>query len=140
MILNFVGGKRIASYFGMDRVIDEENTMKEDEKKKKKMMKKKMRKKQKEFFKFEEKQLKDIIITFSNHIPILKNAMKNDNIMSVKDYIIREKTRKGKKNKNVLKCFICGETKGNLHLQQISSLSRCSDELIETHHLCKKCS
>ena len=60
--------------------------------------------------------------------------------MIIKDYIIREKARKSEKNENVLKCFICGETKGNLYLKQISSLSRCSDELIETHHLCEKCS
>lgn len=88
----------------------------------------------------EKEQTKELLDKIAHYIPILNCVFqKNYNInpIRIKEYVLREK--KERRKKKILKCFKCGETKGKLYLKQISSLSRCSDELIETHHLCEKC-
>ena len=89
----------------------------------------------------EKEQTKELLDKIAHYIPILNCVFqKNYNInpIRIKEYVLREKKERRKK-KILKKCFKCGETKGKLYLKQISSLSRCSDELIETHHLCEKC-
>lgn len=88
----------------------------------------------------EKEQTKQLLVKIANYVPILKCVLQKNydiNPTTIKEYVLREKEERGKKK--ILKCFRCGETKGKLYLKQISSLSRCSDELIETHHLCQKC-
>lgn len=91
-------------------------------------------------YEIEQKQLKEILDGIANYVPILKCILINNNDINptrIKKYILAEKKERG--NSNLIKCFYCGETKGKFYLKQISTLSRCSDELIETHHLCEKC-
>ena len=87
-------------------------------------------------------QLKELLIDLAKYIPTLKRVMarKKGDIdpARMKKDILREKKKKGGEKK-VMKCFTCGETGGKMYLKQISSLSRCSDELIETHHVCQNC-
>lgn len=68
------------------------------------------------------------------YIPILRDKPKN---VSIKKFILDEKRLRGE-NK-IKKCFICNLTTGNIQLKQLSSLSRCTDELIETHFICQNC-
>ena len=68
------------------------------------------------------------------YIPILRDKPKN---ISIKKFILDEK--KLREENVIKKCFICKSTTGNIRLKQLSSLSRCTDELIETHFICQNC-
>ena len=90
---------------------------------------------------YENIQLRNALKDIARYIPLLKQAMeKNIRTMQIKQYIIREK-RKIEKNYKLqnLKCYLCGTMDGDIRMKQLFSLSRCSDEIIETHYVCHKC-
>ena len=90
---------------------------------------------------FENFQLINILNDIAKYIPPLNCVMeKNIKPTQIKNYIIREKRKMEKEYKlQNLKCYLCGTMDGDIRLKQLSTLSRCSDELIETHFVCKKC-
>lgn len=83
------------------------------------------------------------IFEIKQYIPILHEAFTEEDYIKrktpIKEIIIKKKKKSSNMLKNIFKCYKCNQISQNLQLRQISSLKRCTDELIETHFLCMKC-
>ena len=84
--------------------------------------------------------LDSYILKNINNIPILKRAIVNnlDDTLTLKEIVYEHKLQNNAKEK-IMQCYLCKANNTILSLKQKPSLSRCADEIIETHFYCKNC-
>ena len=96
-------------------------------------------------------QYSPILNDLINYIPILKRALTdaknniittNDNTTNIHTQTVRERIyyiRNSLQKTKKLGCYSCCVVDQPLSMKQRPSLTRCADELIETHFYCEKC-
>ena len=83
----------------------------------------------------------NILINLTHYIPNLNSWQKRDkqfSNLSLREWVYMEK-QKNVKDIKVIKCYSCERTDPSVSLRQAPSITRCADELIESHHLCDHC-
>ena len=84
----------------------------------------------------------NILSNLIHHLPQLYSWLERDkksfSTLSLREWICMEK-EKNVKDIEVIKCYSCKRTDPSVLLRQAPSITRCADELIESHHLCDQC-
>ena len=87
-----------------------------------------------------DKQCLLILQKFAKYIPLLKCALdQSEEPKTLKYYVMKQREKMLEIAPEKIKCFICNKPHADMRLKQTFSLSRCSDEIIEAHFVCKKC-
>ena len=87
-----------------------------------------------------DKQCLLILQKFANYIPLLKCALdQSEEPKMLKYCVMKQRKKMLEMSPEKIKCFICNKPYADMRLKQTFSLSRCSDEIIEAHFVCKNC-
>ena len=85
---------------------------------------------------------KNILSDLTHQLPLLYSWLERDkkrfSSLSLREWIYMEKER-NIRNMEVIKCYSCKRPDPSVLLRQAPSITRCADELIESHHLCDQC-
>ena len=79
-------------------------------------------------------------LSLTSRIPHIRSWMESKDMttLSLREWMYIEKAKESK-DTVVIKCFSCNRIDPSVSLRQAPSISRCADEIIESHHLCDNC-